>query len=66
MKYRLKTISEVRRDFWECYPCFREHYSKGKRQNDYNATIRSYFVGFVDCLAKSGDISESLADRVTL
>ena len=43
-----------------------QHFTKGKRQNDYNATIRSEFVEFVDMLYRSGNISSSLADRATL
>lgn len=66
--YTYKTISEVRDAFWEYSipPKYKTEYRPGKRQNEYSADIRMMFVGFVDDLARSGDISEALAQRVTL
>ena len=61
----MTTAKEVRAAFWQGNEHLR-HYVKGKRQNDYNATIRSEFVEFVDMLARDGIITESLAARVTL
>jgi len=61
-----KTISEVRTFFWAAFPEFQSEYRKTWKQNQYNATIRSCFVDFVDSLQKDGQISESLANRVTL
>lgn len=60
------TEGQVRAAFWQGNEHLRAHYKRRKRQNDYNATIRSEFVEFVDMLARDGLISESLAQRVTL
>lgn len=62
----MKTISEVRAAFWEDHSQFRHQYRKTWRQNRYNATIRAAFVDYVDMLQKSGQITDALADRVTL
>jgi len=64
MEYEFTTESQVRAAFWQGMPA--DSYVRGKRQNGYNATIRSEFVEFVDMLQKSGHISESLSERVTL
>lgn len=66
MKYHMTTESQVRKAFWQGNAHLRSEYRSGKRQNDFNATIRSEFVEFVDMLSKDGFISESLAQRVTL
>ncbi len=60
------TEGQIRKAFWQGNVHLRAQYARGKRQNDYNATIRSEFVEFVDMLARDGHISESLAQRVTL
>jgi len=62
----MKTISEIRLQFWENNPQFKGAYRKTYRQNRYNATIRCAFVDYVHYLERNGEISESLADRVTL
>jgi hypothetical protein len=62
----MKTITQVRKAFWESFPEFKSEYRVNKRQNSYNATIRTTFVDYVDSLAKDGTISEKLANRVTL
>jgi hypothetical protein len=62
----MKTISEVRKSFWLTFTEFKSEYRAKKRQNSYNATIRSAFVDYVDSLAKDGTISYKLANRVTL
>ena len=61
----MKTITEIRAAFWQGNEHMK-HFIKSKRQNEYNATIRSEFVEFVDMLNKDGFISDSLANRVTL
>ena len=61
----MKTITEIRAAFWQGSEHMK-HFVKSKRQNEYNATIRSEFVEFVDMLNKDGFISDSLANRVTL
>lgn len=66
MTYQYTTQQQVRAAFWRGNEHLRSQYRSGKRQNDYNATIRVEFVDFVDMLEKNGHISESLAQRVTL
>lgn len=62
----MKTITAIRRQFWAYHPQFAGAYRKTYRQNQYNATIRSCFVEFVDTLERNGEISESLANGATL
>jgi hypothetical protein len=62
----MKTIKEVRENFWLNFPEYKEHYRVTKRQNDYFCDIRCSFVDHVDHLERSGQISEKLAKRVTL
>lgn len=62
----MKTINEIRAAFWSAHPEFANEYRKTKRQNDYRADIRMAFVDYVDMLHRDGQISDSLAKRVTL
>ena len=62
----MKTITEVRKAFWEAHPEFKSHYRKTYRQNDYNTTIRCHFVYYAYSLQKEGQITEALANRATL
>ncbi|MFH1226852.1 MAG: hypothetical protein V1701_02975 [Planctomycetota bacterium] len=65
--YTMTTQKEVRDSFWTgMSPLYREEYHPSKRQNEYSADIRMAWVGYIDDLARSGEISESLARRVTL
>lgn len=64
--YTYQTAGAVRRAFWQGNAHLRAQFKRGKRQNDYNTTIRSEFVEFVDMLARDGFINNSLAQRVTL
>ena len=61
---------QVRASFWQSFPHFEEQCREAgilsKRQNHHCATVRCSFVDFVDSLQKSGEISEKLANRVTL
>ena len=61
----MKTIKEIRAAFWQGNEHFK-HFVKSKKQNQYNATIRSEFVEFVDMLERDGHISQNLAQKVTL
>ena len=54
----------MRRAFWAEHPDFER--VPGRRQNDYNPTIRAAFVDWVDSIYRDGRISDSLAGRVTL
>jgi len=66
----MTTQKQARAAFWEAYPEFdgeaRLHGRRSKSQNHQNASCRCAFVGFVDALQKSGQITEALAKRVTL
>lgn len=62
----MTTQTEVRKQFWVEHPEFKADYRAKKRQNDYNATIRTTFCNWIDYLQKDGRITEKLAQRVTL
>lgn len=60
----LTTQAQVRAAFWEAYPNFKRR--GNATQNEYPADVRVTFVYFVDALCRNGEISERLAERVTL
>ena len=70
----MKTLEELRADFWVYHPEFKQdariYIFAGnlirKSQNDYNATIRSTWVDFVDMMERNGEISTELAQEATL
>jgi hypothetical protein len=62
--YRITTQKALREAFWRDYP--RLPRVPGRTQNDYPADIRIAWCGFVDNMARSGTISEALAQRATL
>jgi hypothetical protein len=68
--YTYTTQLQIRAAFWDAHPSFdhqaREAGIRSKGQNAQCATVRCTFVDFVDSLCRNGDISESLASRVTL
>ena len=75
MKYEITTQKELRKAFWQGYKTlnnidiielYNEVTGKPLTQNEYNATIRSEFVEFVDMLERNDHISEKLANEVTL
>jgi hypothetical protein len=60
----MTTQKQLRAEFWSQHPQFTR---RGRtKQNGYNATIRSFWVDFVDRQNRDGNISDSLADRATL
>lgn len=63
---KVKTQAQLRAAFWQGFPQDKAAYRRDKRQNDYNATIRSRWVDFVDDMQKDGQISEALVCRATL
>ena len=65
MQYDFTTQAQVRSAFWQGNE-HQNHYVKSKTQNEYNATIRSEFVQFVDMLERNNHISSKLANEVTL
>ena len=66
----MTTQKQIRAAFWELHPDLeanaRARRTRSKTQNRHNATTRTAFVDFVDYLSRSGEISEALAQRVTL
>ena len=60
------TFKEIRSNFWDLYPEFQNEYRCRKKQNEYNATIRTAFVDYIDHLAKDGIITNNQAYRITL
>ena len=63
--YDYTTQTQLRDAFWEAHPQYTRR-GRRVRQNDYNATIRTAFVDWIDFLQKDGQISEHLASRVIL
>jgi hypothetical protein len=66
----MTTQKQIRAAFWAAHPDLdaqaRARRTRSKPQNRHNATTRTAFVDFVDSLNRSGEISEALAQRVTL
>lgn len=67
-QYTYTNQAQVRVAFWRDHPeadkqKIRDHSGKGRM---YTADTRCNFVEFVDYLARDGQISEALAQRVTL
>lgn len=69
MTYRFKDEEELRAGFWADHPRLRRRitaYGTIARQNQQPADTRAAFVDYVDSLARSGAISDELAQSVTL
>ncbi len=67
--YPITTQAQVRASFWESYPelvCRLNRRGNPLPQNEQPTTTRCAFVDHVDNLARDGQISEALAQRVTL
>jgi hypothetical protein len=66
----MTTQKQIRAAFWLHHPHLAEQAREAgilnARQNHHCATVRCAFVDFVDMLHRSGEISDALADRVTL
>lgn len=60
------TFKKIRDMFFEEYPEFKSERKRNKQQNDFSCTCRCMFCDFVDYLAKSGQITESQSDTITL
>lgn len=72
-KYTYTTQRQVRKAFWAAHkglpnitPRRIRMYGLGTSRDTHNTDTRCAFVDFVDCLSKNSDISEALAQRVTL
>ena len=57
---------QVRNLFFEEFPEYRSERRARKSHYDYSCDCRCAFVYFVDCLLKSGEISERTANNITL
>ena len=71
MAYRMTTQREIRRAFWEDHKDIPgitrrkiPNYSGNGRMHSMGTRVA--FCDYVDMLSKSGDISQELAQRVTL
>ena len=62
MKPTFTTQKQVRAAFWETHP----NLLRSKLHGDYHVDTRIAFVDYVDMLARDGQITETLAHRVTL
>ena len=62
----MKTITAVRRSFWDAHPQFKSEFRKTWSQNQYKLDIRLHFIDYVEFLRRDGEITEKLASRVTL
>ena len=68
--YLFTTQKEIRSAFWTDHPQLAEQAREAgiltAPQNRHCATVRCAFVDFVCFLHRTGQISDALADRVTL
>jgi hypothetical protein len=64
------TQKQIKAEFWAVHPHLAEQAREAgiltAPQNRHCATVRCSFVDFVDHLHRTGQISDALADRVTL
>lgn len=63
---QLTTFAAVRNSFWDAHPQFKKDFRVNKRQNEYCTDIRCAFVDYVDYLHRDGQITDKLANNVTL
>ena len=66
MKYSITTQKALREAFWSQAGVLADFYRVSYRQNRYSATVRCAWCDFVDQMVRSGQISDKLAQRVTL
>ncbi len=67
MTYTYTTQKQVRAAFWHEYcDIYQQPMPRKLSNGDYPADARCAFVDYVDSLQRGGQISESLAARVTL
>ena len=69
----MTTQKQIRAAFWNAHPTAdrrrypaRDWTREDNTSRDYCTDTRCAFVDFVDHLARSGEITEALAERVTL
>ena len=68
MKYRITTLKQLRKEFWETFPELPR-----KKIKNYSGTGTMYptdtrctFVDWLDALSKNGDVSQEFAYQATL
>jgi len=66
--YCMTTQAQVRAAFWESFPNLSRKRIKNYSGNGtmYTTDTRCAFVDYVDWLSKAGQISQALAEKVTL
>lgn len=64
--YPIKTVTELRKAFWDSHPQFKEFYIPGAKQNQYKCDIRVSWVYFVEHARRDKQISVKLSYRATL
>jgi len=57
-------LRSVRLSFWQAHPQFTRH--PGWKQDQYPTDVRVAFVDWVDYLHRDGQISDTIAQKVTL
>lgn len=62
----IMTQKDLRDAFWQDHPHLLPQYQPKKRQNDYPADTRMAWCDFVEAMARSENITQSLAQRATL
>lgn len=63
-QFTYTTQAQVRAAFWEAHHFYKRH--AGWTQNQYPTDTRVAFVDYIDYLRRNGDISDALAQRITL
>lgn len=65
---RITTQKQLRAEFWRDHPKLSRRKITNYRGDGkmYTTDTRSAFVDYVDMLSRNGDISQELAERVTL
>lgn len=64
--YAYTTQREVRRAFWDEHPGMSRKKIGPPQHRSYTTDTRCAFVDFIDSLHRDGQISDALAQRVTL
>lgn len=62
----MTTQAQVRASFWEAHPQFKSEFRTRKKQNEYKTDIGCSFVDHVEHLRTNEEITQALAQRVTL
>ena len=63
---QITTQKALRNAFWAQAGVLADFYRVSYRQNRYSATVRCHWCDYVESMRRSGQISDKLAQRVTL